>query len=95
MDEVKLTEDRPPNIYYEETGKLSVSLVFSWDNAGTVPSGVEVRVAEIARPNVYAQSTGPLKQTWSTFEDAEWEGRKFASELMKDWDNWVGSRQWS
>lgn len=85
MDEVRLGEDRPRNVSYAD-GKFHVSIMYSWAEPGSVPSGVKVRVEEIARPNVCAFNPRPIERTWDSLEGAEEEGRKFASGLMYKWE---------
>ncbi len=85
MDEIKLGEDRPRNVIYQE-GDYQVSLLFTWAEPGQVPSGVRVHVSEVKAPNNFSQSSQPLPQTWATFDEAEAEGRKFASGLIATWN---------
>ena len=92
MDDVRLGEDKTRNVHYQEEGKFNISLIFAWAEDDDVPTAVKVHVAEIERPNVFAQTSSGLEKTWSTYEEAEDEGKKFASHLLHDWDNWINSR---
>lgn len=85
MDETRLGEDRPRNLSYAD-GKFHVSIIYSWADPGCVPSGVKVRVEEIARPNVCAFTPHPAEKIWNSLEGAEAEGRRIASGLMDKWE---------
>lgn len=84
MTDIKMAEDRPRDIHYKD-GVYDVSLIFGWLDSGKAPSGLRVHVAETAKPTNFAQSTGSIQKTWSTFEEATEEGKRFAAVLINTW----------
>ena len=81
MTDVKLAEDRPRNINYQES-IYDISLIFSWADAGTVPSGIRIRAEESESPANHAKTTGLLEKEWSSFEEAVEKGKQFARHLI-------------
>lgn len=81
MSDNRLAEDRPRNISYIE-GKFEVFIGFGWAELGNIPTSVKVSIREPARNTNLAASSDAIRKNWTTFEEAETEGRRVATELI-------------
>ena len=81
MSDIRIAEDRPRNISYIE-GQFEVSIGFGWAAPGNIPTSVKVSIRESARNTNLAASSDAIKKSWTTFEEAETEGRRVATELI-------------
>lgn len=82
MSDVRLAEDRPRNISYIE-GQFEVFIGFGWAETGNIPTSIKVSIREPARNTNLSASSDAIQKIWTTFEEAEIEGRRVATELIK------------
>lgn len=81
VSEVRLAEDRPRNIIYKE-GDIEVSLIFGWAQPGNTPTSVKIAIRVISNQENLAVSNEPTHATWTSFDEAEAEGRRVASDII-------------
>ena len=86
MSEVRLAEDRPRNVCYEE-GDFEVSLIFGWAQPGNTPTSVKIAIRVISNQENLAVSNEPTHATWTSFDGAEAEGRRVASSIISSRSN--------
>jgi hypothetical protein len=80
MSEVKLAEDRPRNFKWSYK-TYAVSIDFQWQEPGKTPSGVLVKVEDVAAEK-FMGTPSSIPRTWKSFEEAVEAGKDFARGLI-------------